>query len=219
MNRTVIPPDALNRFRHAASQFAGSVAPRASRLLTLKDDIAALRKRGVSYRAIVQGVKDGVGACRPFVDDLKLVNPKLNDEQRKALDALLCSPNTVSLFRGGAGTGKSFVLCELVDQIGQSGRRVVVLAPQRQQVVDMESADFPWPTTVPNFLQKSELPPGAVVVVDEAARSVAARCTSCCNRHANEMRGSFFPANRLGGFLPADVRAVWSGDLGHLHSV
>ena len=26
--------------------------PRASRLLTLKDDIAALRKRGISYRAI-----------------------------------------------------------------------------------------------------------------------------------------------------------------------
>ena len=42
MNNTVIPADALNRFRHAASQFAGSVAPRASRLLILKDDIAAL---------------------------------------------------------------------------------------------------------------------------------------------------------------------------------
>jgi len=68
MNRTVIPPDALNRFRHAASQFAGSVAPRASRLLTLKDDLAALRKRGVSYRAISELLEQsGIGASASCV--------------------------------------------------------------------------------------------------------------------------------------------------------
>ena len=83
---------------------------------------------------------------------------------------LLRSTNAVSLFRGGAGTGKSFVLRELVEQIRQSGRRVVVLAPQRQQVVDMEKAGFPSPTTVANFLLKRELAEGAVVVVDEAGQ-------------------------------------------------
>ena len=119
---------------------------------------------------IVQSVKDGVGACRPLVDNPRPVNPKLDDEQRNALDALLCSTNTVSLFRGGAGTGKSFVLRELVEQIRQSDRRVIVLAPQRQQVVDMESAGFPSPTTVANFLLKGELAAGAVVVVDEAGQ-------------------------------------------------
>jgi hypothetical protein len=68
MNRTVIPPDALNLFRHAASQFAGSVAPRASRLLTLKDDIAALRKRGVSCRAISELLEQsGIGASASCV--------------------------------------------------------------------------------------------------------------------------------------------------------
>lgn len=119
---------------------------------------------------IVQSVKDGAGACRPLVDDPQPVNPKLDDEQRKALDALLRSPNTVSLFRGGAGTGKSFVLRELVKQVRQSDRRVIVLAPQRQQVVDMESAGFPSPTTIANFLIKGELAAGAVVVVDEAGQ-------------------------------------------------
>ena len=119
---------------------------------------------------IVQQVKDGVGVCRPLVADPQSGNPKLDDEQRLALDALLRSTNTVSLFRGGAGTGKSFVLRELVDQIGQSGRRVVVLAPQRQQVVDMESAGFLSPTTIANFLLKGELTAGAVVVVDEAGQ-------------------------------------------------
>jgi conjugative relaxase-like TrwC/TraI family protein len=119
---------------------------------------------------IVQQVKDGVGVCPPLVDDPQSGNPKLDDEQRLALDALLRSTNTVSLFRGGAGTGKSFVLRELVDQIRQSGRRVMVLAPQRQQVVDMEGAGFPSPTTIANFLIKGELTAGAVVVVDEAGQ-------------------------------------------------
>jgi hypothetical protein len=54
MNKVVIPPDALIRFRHAASQFAGGVARRVSRLLIIKDDIAALRKRRISYRAIAE---------------------------------------------------------------------------------------------------------------------------------------------------------------------
>jgi conjugative relaxase-like TrwC/TraI family protein len=119
---------------------------------------------------VVLSVKDGVGACRPFMDDPQPVNPKLDEEQRNTLDALLRSTNTVSLFRGGAGTGKSFVLRELVEQVRQSDRRVIVLAPQRQQVVDMESAGFPSPTTIANFLLKGELPAGAVVVVDEAGQ-------------------------------------------------
>lgn len=119
---------------------------------------------------IVQAAKEGVGACHSLVREPTATNPKLDDEQRRALDALLGSINTVSLFRGGAGTGKSFVLLELVKQVGQSGRPVVVLAPQRQQVVDMGKAGFPSPKTVTSLLQKRELPQGALVVVDEAGQ-------------------------------------------------
>ena len=129
-----------------------------------------LREALLRELEIVQVVKDGVGGCRPFVENSPPVNLKLDDEQRQALDALLHSTNTVSLFRGGAGTGKSFVLREMVDQIEQSGRRVVVLAPQRQQIVDMDSAGFPSPTTIANFLIKGELAPDSVVVVDEAGQ-------------------------------------------------
>ena len=119
---------------------------------------------------IVQTVKDGVGNYRPLVENSYTVNPKLDEEQRLALDALLRSNNAISLFRGGAGTGKSFVLRELVEQVRQSGKSVAVLAPQRQQVVAMQEADFPSPTTVANFLIKRELVEGAVIVVDEAGQ-------------------------------------------------
>jgi ATP-dependent exoDNAse (exonuclease V) alpha subunit len=97
-------------------------------------------------------------------------NPQLDNEQRQALESLLRSTNGVSVFRGGAGTGKSFVLRELVEQLRQSGRGVVVLAPQRQQVVEMEKAGFPSPTTVASFLTKGELADSAVIVVDEAGQ-------------------------------------------------
>jgi conjugative relaxase-like TrwC/TraI family protein len=119
---------------------------------------------------IVQTAKEGVGDCLPLVSQPRPASPQLDNEQRKALEALLRSTNGVTVFRGGAGTGKSFVLRQLVQQLGQSGRRVVVLAPQRQQVVEMEKAGFPSPTTVANFLVKRELAESAVIVVDEAGQ-------------------------------------------------
>jgi conjugative relaxase-like TrwC/TraI family protein len=119
---------------------------------------------------IVQIVKVGAGNCRPLLEHSGATDPKLDEEQRLALDALVRSTNAVSLFRGGAGTGKSFLLRELVRQVQLSGKRVVVLAPQRQQVVDMERAGFPSPTTVTNFLLRGELAEGAVIVVDEAGQ-------------------------------------------------
>ena len=119
---------------------------------------------------IVQTAKEGIGDCHSLVWEPKPFNPKLDEEQRQALKALVSNINRVSLFRGGAGTGKSFVLRELVEQVRSAGKDVVVLAPQRQQVVDMERAGFPSPTTVSNFLARHELPEGAAVIVDEAGQ-------------------------------------------------
>jgi conjugative relaxase-like TrwC/TraI family protein len=119
---------------------------------------------------IVNTAKEGVGDCYPLVWEPKPFNPKLDEEQREALDKLVSNINRISVFRGGAGTGKSFVLRELVGQIRDGGRGVVVLAPQRQQVLDMERDGFPVPTTVASFLAKRKLKAGTVVIVDEAGQ-------------------------------------------------
>lgn len=119
---------------------------------------------------IVQTAKEGIGSCHSLVWNPRPANPKLDDEQRRALETLLGSINAVTVFRGGAGTGKSFVLQELVGQVLQSGRGVVVLAPQRQQVVEMEQAGFPAPKTLASFLQRRELAEGGLIVVDEAGQ-------------------------------------------------
>ena len=119
---------------------------------------------------IVQTVKEGIGDCHSLVWEPKPFNPKLDEEQREALHKLVSNIHRVSVFRGGAGTGKSFVLRELVGQLRDGGRGVVVLAPQRQQVLDMERDGFPSPTTVASFLHRKELKEGAVVIVDEAGQ-------------------------------------------------
>ncbi len=119
---------------------------------------------------IIEIAKTGLGKCHPLVREPKPFDPKLDEEQREALAALVSNLNRVSVFRGGAGTGKSFVLRELVGQIIDSGRGVIVLAPQRQQVLSMEADGFPSPTTVASFLQKKELKAGTVVIVDEAGQ-------------------------------------------------
>lgn len=119
---------------------------------------------------IVRMAQDGVASCHSLVMNPHPLNSKLDDEQRKALGALLDSTDRISIFRGGAGTGKSFVLRDLVEQAQQTGRPVAVLAPQRQQVVEMEKSGLPSPTTVASFLLKREVASGALIVVDEAGQ-------------------------------------------------
>jgi hypothetical protein len=54
MNPIAISDAALKRFRDAAANFSHDAKSRASRLLAVKDDIAALRKKGASYRTIAE---------------------------------------------------------------------------------------------------------------------------------------------------------------------
>jgi hypothetical protein len=52
MKEITIQPDALARFRAAVSEFAGITKPRVSRLEVVRDDIAAMRAKGASFRTI-----------------------------------------------------------------------------------------------------------------------------------------------------------------------
>lgn len=93
----------------------------------------------------------------------------LSAEQKHAATRILGSRDFITLFRGGAGTGKSFTLQEIERGLRAAGRPVAVLAPQRQQVGDLRTAGLP-AETVARFLDKPELSRGTVVVVDEAGQ-------------------------------------------------
>ena len=120
--------------------------------------------------AIVCVAKDGRNRFRPFCPDQRIDNPQLDDEQLKAVRSILESRNFVTLFRGGAGTGKSFALQEVQRGLAQAGHEVRVIAPQRQQVMNLEKDGFQNLETVSAFLTRSTLPRGAVVIVDEAGQ-------------------------------------------------
>lgn len=93
----------------------------------------------------------------------------LSAEQEKAVGKILRSRDFITLFRGGAGTGKSFALKEVERGLTAASRSVLVLAPQRQQVQDLQ-ADGLAAGTLASFLEQKQLAQDAVVIVDEAGQ-------------------------------------------------
>jgi conjugative relaxase-like TrwC/TraI family protein len=136
------------------------------------EEPALVTRREVLAREweIVLAATDGVSVFQPFVSQFPQFSEKLSYEQRTALSRLLTSRDFITLFRGGAGTGKSFVLKRLADGLTTNGHSVTVLAPQRQQVVDLYRDGLQDPTTIADFLNRQTMSEGSVVVVDEAGQ-------------------------------------------------
>jgi conjugative relaxase-like TrwC/TraI family protein len=106
----------------------------------------------------------------PLAPNYQTANTSLDDEQRKAVEHILSSHDFVTLFRGGAGTGKSYTLREVKAGLKAAGHMIQILAPQRQQVADLERDGFASAQTVSAFLARRSMPRGAVVLVDEAGQ-------------------------------------------------
>ncbi len=93
----------------------------------------------------------------------------LSSEQKAAVEKILASRHLITLFSGGAGTGKSRTLQEVERGLAAANRSVVVLAPQRQQVRDLQADGLP-AETLARFLVAKQLSRGTVVVLDEAGQ-------------------------------------------------
>jgi conjugative relaxase-like TrwC/TraI family protein len=119
---------------------------------------------------IVRSGLEGVSAYAPFIHAPSAAPESFARDQSVALRQLLVSRDFITLFRGGAGTGKSFVLKALADQLQHAGHPVVTLAPQRQQVQEMEAGGFASPTTLADFLTRQSMRQHAVVLLDEAGQ-------------------------------------------------
>ena len=119
---------------------------------------------------IVSAAKDGRQKFPAFSHDPKADNPRLDDEQREAVWRILGSPDFITLFRGGAGTGKSFTLREIQRVLQAAGHSVQVVAPQRQQVIGLERDGFTNVQTVSALLARRDLSRDCVLIVDEAGQ-------------------------------------------------
>lgn len=136
---------------------------------------------------IVKSAADGIGRYAPLLGSVGAINPELDTEQQSAVRRLLSSRDFISLFRGRAGTGKSYVLRELTIHLRKGGYSLAILAPQRQQVVDL-SRRVPSPTTLADFLTRKPLLRQAVVIVDEAGQ-IGARQMLELIRHVEAIKG------------------------------
>jgi conjugative relaxase-like TrwC/TraI family protein len=117
---------------------------------------------------VVVAARDGRGRELPL-NPSYLPASALSTEQAAAAKQILQSQDFITLFRGSAGTGKSFALREVTHGIQAAGLPVVILAPQRQQVADL-CGDGLAATTLAHCLQAKSLPRRAVVLVDEAGQ-------------------------------------------------
>jgi conjugative relaxase-like TrwC/TraI family protein len=115
------------------------------------------------------------------------ISSGLLEEQRQAVAELLGSRDLVTIFSGGAGTGKSFTLKEVSRGIISASREVVVLAPQRQQVQDLQADGLP-AQTLSLFLMGQKIQRGAVVILDEAGQ-VGAKQMALLIRAVRENQG------------------------------
>jgi hypothetical protein len=119
---------------------------------------------------IVTLAQHRMGEYQPFAPKHRASTFTLDDEQRKAVEHILSSRDFVTLFRGGAGTGKSYTLREVKTGLDKAGHRVQVIAPQHQQVHDLVGDGFYAAQTVSAFLSRGSMPRSAVIIVDEAGQ-------------------------------------------------
>lgn len=117
---------------------------------------------------LVFAAQDGRGAHAALAPE-HAPSARLSAEQHRAVQQILGSRDFIALFRGGAGTGKSFALQEVQRGLRGAGHTVLVCAPQRQQVEDLTRDGLP-AQTVARFLAIPTLPDRAVVIVDEAGQ-------------------------------------------------
>lgn len=118
---------------------------------------------------ILQLVKEGIGRHEPF-NATHVAADSLDNEQRCAIERILKSEDFLTLFRGAAGTGKSYALREVHRGLRNAGHSVHIIAPQRQQVIDLEKAGFAGAQTVSEFLTRKPMQCGGVVIVDETGQ-------------------------------------------------
>lgn len=121
-------------------------------------------------RLIIEAAKSGINQCPPFNPNHHHQISSLDTEQRRALNQILSSKHFLTLFRGGAGTGKTFTLKAVREGLVKGGHKLHMVAPQRQQVIELRRELGCEGQTLSEFLERNRMSEGDVVIVDEAGQ-------------------------------------------------
>ncbi|MDF1816147.1 MAG: MobF family relaxase [Verrucomicrobiales bacterium] len=123
--------------------------------------------------SLIAAVRDGKSRCLPLgAPGYQIKREFLSKEQKYAVREVLTSQDRIIALRGGAGTGKTTTLEEIVEAIKLNGRNVQALAPSASASRDtLRASGFPDANTVAHYLQNEKLQQqtrGHVILVDEA---------------------------------------------------
>jgi len=155
-------------FTLAALKSAFASAP--SLLREVDGDRLTTERALETEACILRTVDEGKGQYPALAPGLLPSASALNPLQKQAAEKLLASRDFCSVFRGGAGTGKSYTLRHVRDALVASGKNVMVLAPQNQQIMDLQKDGFT-AQTVSSFLSGTvELDSNSVLICDEAGQ-------------------------------------------------
>lgn len=119
---------------------------------------------------IIQLAQESANACASSLVPDWPGDARLDAAQAEAARRILSVRDSIVLFRGRAGTGKSFTLKTVYDALQAEGHAVQVLAPQRQQVEGLTQDGMAGAETISGFLTRRRMKPGEVVIVDEAGQ-------------------------------------------------
>lgn len=149
MNLTAIPPDALDRFRHAASLLTQDADSRASRLLILKEEIANLRTHGVSYRSISDLLTQN-GIPTSDVSVMKFCHRYLSEKRPRKSSANRRPVNRAN--RPGSS--------KVSPAVPAKAKAPASSIPKSEP---MPAENFPFTTRGPRIARVEQLPPGETV--------------------------------------------------------
>jgi conjugative relaxase-like TrwC/TraI family protein len=170
--------------RHALRFGMGDVEVAQIKRQLLRDDLIKENVDGRQWlttrnvlaeeKQLIDFVADGKGKFKPFRSGkYQFQNPKLSEEQRKAVRHVLQSTDRVTAIRGGAGTGKTTMMKEAVTAIESTGQKVFTFAPSAEasRGVLRSEAGFANAETVEALLQNPKLQTQIcrqVIWIDEA---------------------------------------------------
>jgi conjugative relaxase-like TrwC/TraI family protein len=128
-------------------------------------------------KQLIDFVREGKGVCQPLngrgyrIQDEKLLRSE-GREQREAVQHVLSSRDRVIAVRGGAGTGKTTMLKEVVAGIEAGGHKVFAFAPSAEASRGvLREAGFENATTVAALLHSPKMQDevrDGVLLIDEA---------------------------------------------------
>ncbi|OAM91908.1 hypothetical protein AW736_26370 [Termitidicoccus mucosus] len=116
--------------------------------------------------SVLTAAKLGRNRLPPLNEKFDVAKTSLDAEQCEAVRLIANSRDFITLFRGAAGTGKSYTLNFVAKAVRETAAPLVVLAPQTSQVRDLCKDGLDAHT----LASVQSIPDGAVVILDEAGQ-------------------------------------------------